>query len=153
MECIRGSGIPASLLFNLAYNLVMLFALLYVSIVMFKIFRYIRTVEKQTAGYNIARYRPTVTEKQILRERERSRFVAMQGIFYSGALFLVCIWPLTSFISAVFFKKYLMSDHPISLIMFVLTPLHGFFNSFIYLKQPFASVTNSLRVRQPVRGP
>ena len=149
MECLRGSGITASLLFNFAYNLVMLFALFYVSIVMFKIFRTIRDVEMKTAKYSISRFRRSVSSStSATTGSQRSRFVAMQGLFYSGALVLVIIMPLISFTTVGIFKKDLALDHPLFLIMSATTPLHGFLNTLIYLTPLFRKMLKDRREKK-----
>lgn len=151
VRCIRGTGITASLLFNFAYNLVMLFALFFVSIVMFKIFRAIRTVEKKSAKYSISKFRRTISNTSATNttnENQRSRFVAMQGLFYSGALILVIVMPLISFITVGIFKKNLPVDHPLFLIMSATTPLHGFLNTLIYLTPLFKRMLNDRREKR-----
>jgi hypothetical protein len=127
MECIRGN-INREWYYWFVFFLITLFAIAYVSIVMFIVYKDVRNIEQKALKYSfIARFHDENTKKT----RKRSRRVMIQGILYSTTM--VLLWLAAAVFMA--YAKIYERERSVVLSIFWATviPLQGLFNFFIYL--------------------
>jgi hypothetical protein len=145
VSCIRGSGMDSYITFYTIYSVVYIGTIIYVSILMFAVFRFVHRIEVDAEKYSfMARFNQNYKNKT----RKRSRRVLIQGILYFLASFLIFIWPLIGFISLVAKQKRSLTVY---VLVAIFTPLQGFFNCLIYLMPVFRKWLKTFRKEREER--
>ena len=125
VECIRDTY--PNMFYWLALQSVILLSIIYVSVLMFVVYRYVRDTERMAAQYSfVARFRAQNEKKTM----KRSRRVMIQGILYCVAMVLLYIFTYIQIVVLMITKKRIPM---LDLIILTLSPLQGVFNVCIYL--------------------
>ncbi len=127
-ECIRGA--PNNFFQYASYltGLINFFAIFYVSITMYMVYKYVVGLERQVERYSIASFRGRGAQQP---DREKSRRIMIQGILYSSALILMLLFPSISF----FYGLATGGEQSLTIntLIGIFNPLQGGFNALIYL--------------------
>ncbi len=152
VECIRG-GNNQQIYFGVLYFLNVLLSILYVSISMFRVYRAVVTVERNSEKYSFAattlarlKHGRQGEQERKRKRRKRSRKIVIQGVLYSSALVLISIFPLVSFLQLLF-RTEEAGLPQIETCIAIFSPLQGFFNTFIYLMPIFQKMYKMRRER------
>eukprot|EP00551_Chaetoceros_affinis_P012661 CAMPEP_0203663660 /NCGR_PEP_ID=MMETSP0090-20130426/1220_1 /ASSEMBLY_ACC=CAM_ASM_001088 /TAXON_ID=426623 /ORGANISM="Chaetoceros affinis, Strain CCMP159" /LENGTH=411 /DNA_ID=CAMNT_0050526651 /DNA_START=137 /DNA_END=1369 /DNA_ORIENTATION=+ len=161
VECIRG-GNNQQLYFGILYFFNILFAILYVSISMFHVYKTVITIERNSEKYSfvftltrLRRRQHDGGEESWVQEhnnkkrrknlRKRSRRVMVQGLLYSVAMILISIFPLVAFLQFLIRSNETGGIPQIEICIAIFSPLQGFFNTFIYLMPVFRKMCKAAR--------
>jgi hypothetical protein len=117
--CIRGNN--ASLYRWVFYYAPLWCAILFVTVVMFLVYRAVRSVEKKNEKYLPAGVRA---------HRKHSKQVAEQGFWYCGAFYITWIFPTITRLTQVINHE---APYPLVIITAMFVPLQGFFNCLVYM--------------------
>lgn len=113
--CVRGDN--ASLYRWVFYYAPLWFAIVFVTVVMFLVYRAVVTVEKKVEKYGY-------------RERKHSKQVAQQGFWYCGAFYITWIFPTITRLTQLITHG---APYPLVLVTALFVPLQGFFNCLVYI--------------------
>jgi hypothetical protein len=136
VECIRGS--PNIFRFTLLVVLtILVLAVLYVCITMYKVYRSVSDIEIRARRYSLATY-----FRQDVNYRMRSRRVMIQGILYSAVLILINLVGMINIGASEMLGR---SIYELTILQYTFWPLQGFFNALIYSIPIFQRMNTSLR--------
>jgi hypothetical protein len=136
VECIRYGRPSVAKIFHWSFAGILIFALCYVSVTMFMVYRSVSKIEIQAHRYSFAIYRSQRNN------RMRSRRVMLQGVLYSLALFCVNIFVLIEMLD----KSNI--SHTLITLSYAFWPLQGFFNALIFSIPKFQKLYKNWKERQ-----
>jgi hypothetical protein len=117
--CIRGNN--ASLYRWVFYYAPLWFAIVFVTGIMFLVWRAVRAVEMKNEKYLPAGVRA---------HRKHSKQVAEQGFWYCGAFYITWIFPTITRLTQLINHE---APYPLVLVTAMFVPLQGFFNCLVYM--------------------
>ena len=125
---------PYAHYFALLTVITILFSMGYVSIVMFLVYKCVKTVEREAFRYSFARYSSTRQATMTM-----SRRVMIQGVLYAAVL----LYPIIIYsLHGAFNNSYI-----VSMLGTAFFPSQGFFNAFIYAIPSFRRMMEKRRQR------
>jgi hypothetical protein len=125
-DCLRGDN--AGLYRWFFYYVLVWIALLFVGVIMFKVYLSFRNLE--TAN---ARYATTMSNHGRKKKASRSRQVGIQGILYVGALYITFFFPSINRVA----QFCGVTSFPLCLLQSISLPTQGFWNLLVYIRPRF----------------
>lgn len=154
VECTRG-GNNQQVYFVAIYFFMIVSTILYVSISMFRVYKAVATIERNSEKYSFVAIMARLSQRdenyraqeRKRKKRKRSRRVMVQGVLYSATMVLISIFPLVSFFQFMIRDENTGVIPQIEICIDIFTPLQGFFNTFIYLMPLFRRIWKARRER------
>jgi hypothetical protein len=132
--CIRGDN--ASLYRWVLYYAPLWFAIVFVTLVMFLVYRAVRAVEVRNEKYLPA---------GMLARRKHSKQVAEQGFWYCGAFYITWIFPTITRLTQVINHE---APYTLVIITAMFVPMQGFFNCLVYMHPRYKREREGRRTQQ-----
>jgi hypothetical protein len=126
-DCIRGNN--ATLYQWVFYYVIVWFALLFVTVIMFKVYLSFRKLE--TAN---ARYATAMSSHGGRNKASRARQVGTQGICYVGAMYVTFFFPTVNRAVQAFAG---VTSFPLLFLAVISFPIQGFCNFLVYIRPRF----------------
>jgi hypothetical protein len=125
-DCLRGNN--ATLYQWVFYYLIVWFALLFVAVIMFKVYLSFRKLETANARY------ATAMSHGGRNKASRARQVGTQGIWYVGAMYITYFFPTVNRATQAFAG---VTSFPLLFLHAISVPIQGFCNFLVYIRPRF----------------
>ena len=124
-DCLRGDN---AMLYRWSfYYALVWFALLFVGVIMFKVYMTFRKLETANARY------ATAMSSSGKKQASRARMVGTQGIWFVGAMYITYFFPTISRIA----QQAGVTSFPLLLLHALSFPTQGFWNFWVYIRPRF----------------
>lgn len=140
VECIRGGQMMNYIVFIVPI-LGILICIIYVAVVMFRVYKKVRSTELVAEKYSFTARFGGIQKKK---SRKMSRRIMIHGVLYAAAMILTWI---VIFIYLIIYS--ITKNKDFSFMISVVNPLQGVFNFLIYLTPVFRKMLKKRRQQQP----